>query len=63
MRRIRRQRHHLDGSGHAELSRDPVVWWNVSAAGVAIFALLLAINRIGDALRDVLDPRTLGEGR
>jgi peptide/nickel transport system permease protein len=46
-----------------ELSRDPIVWWNVTAAGVAVFVLLLAVNRIGDALRDVLDPRTLGEGR
>jgi peptide/nickel transport system permease protein len=46
-----------------ELSRDPIVWWNVAAAGVAVFVLLLAVNRIGDALRDVLDPRTLGEGR
>lgn len=46
-----------------ELSRDPIVWWNVTAAGGAVFFLLLAVNRIGDALRDVLDPRTLGEGR
>lgn len=46
-----------------ELSRDPIVWWNVTAAGVAVFVLLLAVNRIGDALRDVLDPRTLGEGK
>jgi len=46
-----------------ELSRDPIVWWNVTAAGVAVFVLLLAVNRIGDALRDVLDPRTLGESK
>lgn len=46
-----------------ELSRDPIIWWNVTAAGVAVFVLLLCVNRIGDALRDVLDPRTLGEGR
>jgi peptide/nickel transport system permease protein len=46
-----------------ELSRDPIVWWNVTAAGAAVFFLLLSVNRIGDALRDILDPRTLGEGR
>lgn len=46
-----------------ELSRDPVIWWNIVAAGTALFVLLLAVNRIGDALRDVLDPRTFGEGR
>jgi peptide/nickel transport system permease protein len=42
-----------------ELSRDPIVWWNISAAGAALFGLILAVNFIGDALRDVLDPRTL----
>lgn len=46
-----------------ELSRDPIIWWNVTAAGTALFILLLAVNRLGDALRDVLDPRTLGEGK
>lgn len=45
-----------------ELSREPIIWWNVTAAGVALFVLLLAVNRVGDALRDVLDPRTLGDG-
>ncbi len=44
-----------------ELSREPVVWWNVAAAGTALFVLLLAVNLIGDALRDVMDPRTLRE--
>jgi peptide/nickel transport system permease protein len=44
-----------------ELSRDPIVWWNIVPAGATIFGLLLAVNLIGDAIRDVLDPRTLGE--
>jgi peptide/nickel transport system permease protein len=44
-----------------ELSRDPVIWWNLGAAVVALFGLLLAVNLIGDAVRDVLDPRTLRE--
>jgi peptide/nickel transport system permease protein len=44
-----------------ELSRDPAVYWNVLAAGGAMFILLLAINSIGDAVRDILDPRTLRE--
>jgi peptide/nickel transport system permease protein len=44
-----------------ELSRDPIIWWNLTAAGSALFALLLAVNFVGDALRDVLDPRTLRE--
>jgi peptide/nickel transport system permease protein len=44
-----------------ELSRDPIIWWNLGAAVVALFGLLLAVNLIGDAVRDVLDPRTLRE--
>jgi len=44
-----------------ELSRDPLVWWNIAAAGVSMFGLLLSVNIIGDAVRDVLDPRTARE--
>jgi peptide/nickel transport system permease protein len=45
----------------SELSRDPAVWWNITAAGAALFGLLLAVNIVGDAVRDILDPRTLRE--
>ena len=47
-----------------ELGRDPVVWWNLAAAFVAMFALILPANLFGDALRDALDPnlRLRGEG-
>lgn len=44
-----------------ELSRDPAIWWNLSAAGSALFVLILAINFVGDAIRDIFDPRTLRE--
>jgi len=44
-----------------ELARDPVIWWNLSAASFALFGLILAVNMLGDTLRDVLDPRTLRE--
>jgi peptide/nickel transport system permease protein len=40
-----------------ELSRDPIVWWNLAAASSALFALILTVNVLGDALRDILDPR------
>jgi peptide/nickel transport system permease protein len=46
-----------------ELSRDPVIWWNIGSAGVALFGLLLSMNFVGDAVRDVLDPRTLRGGK
>ena len=44
-----------------ELARDPIIGWNLGAASVALFGLILAVNLVGDALRDVLDPRTLRE--
>jgi peptide/nickel transport system permease protein len=48
----------IDGA-RDELSRDPIIWWNIAAAGTALFGLILAVNSVGDAIRDVLDPRTL----
>jgi peptide/nickel transport system permease protein len=46
-----------------ELSRDPIIWWNLAAASAALFGLILAVNFVGDAVRDILDPRTLREDR
>lgn len=40
-----------------ELSRDPIVWWNLFAAFAFMFALVLPANIFGDAVRDALDPR------
>ena len=40
-----------------ELTRDPVVWWNLAGAFVLMFGLVLPANLFGDALRDALDPR------
>jgi peptide/nickel transport system permease protein len=36
----------------------PAAWWSATFPGLAIFATVFALNVIGDALRDVLDPRT-----
>jgi len=33
------------------------IWWELAAATVAIFGIVLAFNLLGDALRDALDPR------
>ena len=44
-----------------ELARDPIIVWNLAAASFALFGLILSVNVVGDALRDVLDPRTLRE--
>ena len=40
-----------------ELARDPIVWWNLFAAFIFMFGLVLPANIFGDALRDALDPR------
>lgn len=42
-------------AARAELARD--VWWEMTAATLAIFLLSLSLNLFGDALRDCLDPK------
>jgi peptide/nickel transport system permease protein len=46
-----------------ELSRTPIIWWNLTGASLGLFALVLAVNMIADALRDIIDPRTRREGQ
>jgi peptide/nickel transport system permease protein len=41
----------------SELNREPVVWWNITAATGALFFLVLSLNLFGDALRRAFDPR------
>jgi peptide/nickel transport system permease protein len=36
------------------------VWWQMAAATVAIFVFSLAVNILGDVMRDALDPRLRG---
>jgi peptide/nickel transport system permease protein len=33
-------------------------WWVATVPGVAIFVMALGTNLMGDAWRDILDPRT-----
>jgi len=40
-----------------EMSREPVVWWSLSAAFVFMFTLVLSANLLADAVRDGFDPR------
>lgn len=46
----------IDG-GRSDLSRDPLVWWNLSAAAVALFCLVLSLNLLADSLRRAFDPK------
>jgi len=40
-----------------EMSRDPMVWWNLATAFVFMLALVLSANVFADAVRDAFDPR------
>lgn len=40
-----------------EMSRDPMVWWNLMAAFVFLLALVLSANLFADAVQDAFDPR------
>jgi len=44
-------------SARLEMSRDPVVWWSLTAAFCFMFVLVLAANLFADAVRDGFDPR------
>jgi ABC-type dipeptide/oligopeptide/nickel transport system permease subunit len=35
-------------------------WWEVTAATAAIFIICMALNLLGDSLRDALDPKLRG---
>jgi len=41
-----------------EMSRDPMIWWNLLTAFVFMLALVLSANLFADAVRDAFDPRT-----
>lgn len=41
----------------SELARSPMVWWQLSAAFVFMFTLVLSANIFGDSVRDALDPK------
>jgi peptide/nickel transport system permease protein len=32
-------------------------WWTVTFPGMAIFVTVLAVNLVGDGVRDILDPK------
>ena len=43
----------------AAMSRDRFIdnWWTVTFPGLAIFVTVLAVNLVGDGVRDILDPK------
>jgi peptide/nickel transport system permease protein len=41
-----------------EMSRDPMIWWNLMGAFIFLLALVLSANIFADAIQDAFDPRT-----
>lgn len=46
----------IDAS-RSEMSRDPMIWWNLAAAFVFMLALVLSANVFADAVQSAFDPR------
>lgn len=40
-----------------ELAREPIVWWQLAAAFLFMFALVLSANLFADSVREAFDPR------
>jgi len=40
-----------------EMSREPMIWWNLATAFAFMLALVLSANLFADAVRDAFDPR------
>lgn len=40
-----------------EMSRDPIIWWNLLGAFLFLLALVLSANIFADAVQDAFDPR------
>ena len=36
------------------------IWWPLAAVGFTMFMIIYALNVVGDALRDALDPKLVG---
>lgn len=41
-----------------EMSRDPMIWWNLLGAFLFLLTLVLSANIFADAIQDAFDPRT-----
>lgn len=44
-------------AARTEMSRDPMIWWNLLAAFTFLLALVLSANIFADAVQDAFDPR------
>ena len=44
-------------AARSEMSRSPMVWWNLAASFVFMLSLVLSANLFAAAVRDAFDPR------
>ena len=44
----------------SEMSRSPVIWWNLAASFVFMVTLVLSANLFASGVRDAFDPRNAG---
>lgn len=44
-------------AARTEMSRDPMIWWNLAAAFIFLLTLVLSANIFADAVQDAFDPR------
>ncbi len=51
------------GESMGEARAHANAWWLVVFPGVALLATLIALNLVGEAARDALDPRLRGVGK
>ena len=49
-------------SARSELSRSPMIWWNLLASFLFLVTLVLSANIFASAVRDAFDPRAAGRG-
>jgi peptide/nickel transport system permease protein len=51
------------GEAMGQAREHPDAWWLIVFPGMALLATLVALNLIGEAARDALDPRLRGAAR
>ena len=42
----------------SEMSRSPIIWWNLAASFVFMVLLVLSANLFASGVRDAFDPRS-----
>lgn len=48
-------------AARSEMSRSPVVWWNLAAAFLFLVTFVLCANLVAAAVRDAFDPHAVLE--